>query len=320
MGTTVSITVVGDAPDTARQAISDARGELQRIGREWYPWAHDGELVRLNTALANGQTGSASPQLAQLLQRSQEYFHLSEGAFDPAVGGLVRLWGFDSADTDSRRLPTEKQLSAWVKSHPTLADIHIENGAVRSERRDVVLDLGAIGKGYAVDSAIELLQQRGIHNALVNAGGNLRALGHAPGNNNTQPWRIAIRDPRAVRALAWLELSGDESVSTSGDYERFIFVAGKRIHHLLDPFTGRSADHTIAVTVVGNDGTLVDAASTAIFVAGPNRWQSVAHAFKVDLIMRIDATGQVQVSRKLQSRLQRPSNETRETAWVTVDL
>jgi thiamine biosynthesis lipoprotein len=272
-------------------------------------------LVRLNAALAAGQANKTSPELALLLKRAQEYHQLSEGAFDPAVGGLVRLWGLDSATRDARPLPTENQLNAWRKSHPTLADIRVDADTISSVRRDVVLDLGAIGKGYAVDRAIKLLQQSGLRDAMVNAGGNLRVIG----NKNEHPWRVAIRDPRAVRTLAWLELSGDESVSTSGDYERFALVAGKRIHHLLDPRTGRPADHTIAVTVIASDATLADAASTALFIAGPAHWLQVAHAFGVDQVLRVDAAGQVQVTAKLHARLRMPSTESRRNEWAVVN-
>lgn len=313
MGTTVSITVIADV-EAGTQAVKDARTELQRIGREWYPWAREGELVRLNAALGAGQSITVSPELAQLLKRSQEYFRLSDGAFDPAIGGLVRLWGFNSADNTTHVLPTQKQLDLWKKSHPTLADIQVDGSNVQSARHDVTLDFGAIGKGYAVDRAVELLQARGIQHAMVNAGGNLRALG----NNETRAWRVAIRDPRAVRALAWLELN-NESVSTSGDYERFFLVGGQRVHHLLDPRTGSPAVHTIAVTVIANDATLADAASTALFVAGPDRWQSVARAMGVDQVLRVAADGHIQVTRKLQSRLQLPAAELRQTVWTTVD-
>jgi thiamine biosynthesis lipoprotein len=159
-----------------------------------------------------------------------------------------------------------------------------------------------------------MLQRYGIQNAIVNAGGNLRALG----NNNSRPWRVAIRDPRAVRALAWLELQ-DESVSTSGDYERFFLVGGKRVHHLLDPNTGHPADHTIAVTVIASDATLADAASTALFIAGPNQWRDVARSLGIDLVLRVDASGQVQVTAKLQARLQTPSTDSRRSVWTVVD-
>jgi thiamine biosynthesis lipoprotein len=121
-----------------------------------------------------------------------------------------------------------------------------------------------------------------------------------------------------VRALAWLEL-GDESVSTSGDYERFAIVSGKRIHHLLDPHTGRPAEHTIAVTVIAKDATLADAASTAVFIAGPERWRQVAHALGVGQVLRIDASGQVQVTAQLHARLQRASAASRRNEWTLVE-
>jgi thiamine biosynthesis lipoprotein len=314
MGTTVSITAYGDEPAATRSAIAEARKELERIGTEWYPWAQTGELVRVNAALAAGQPSDVSPELALLLTRAQEYCRLSEGAFDPAIGGLVRMWGFDSADRGERVIPTDKQLTAWRKSHPSLTDLRIDANTISGARRDVVLDLGAIGKGFAVDRAIDVLQKHGIKHGMVNAGGNLRAMG----TNNRLPWRVAIRDPRAVRALAWLELD-DESVSTSGDYERFAIVSGKRIHHLLDPRSGRPAEHTIAVTVIAKDATLADAASTAVFIAGPERWRQVARVLGVEQVLRIDASGQVQVTAKLHARLQRASWASRRNEWTLVE-
>jgi thiamine biosynthesis lipoprotein len=316
MGTTVSIDVGGDAPADAQPAADAAQEELKRIGREWYPWGDAGELVQLNQALASGARADVSPELVELLQRAALYSKKSEGTFDPAVGGLVRLWGFDSADRGTKPAPTRKQLDAWRRDRPTLNDLVIEGLSVSSARRDLVLDLGAIGKGFAVDRAIVLLQSRGIRHALVNAGGNIRALsdGHA------KPWRIAIRDPRAVRALAWLDLRGDEAVSTSGDYERVAFIGGRRVHHLLDPRTGNPAEHTVAVTVLAANATLADAASTAIFVAGPTRWPAIAKAMEVDQVLRIDADGTAQVTPKLRERLQFKSGETAQTRWQTTAL
>jgi len=310
MGTTVSIAIGGDAPKDAQQALDAAKDELKRIGREWYAWGLDGELVQVNKAIAAGNTSTVSPELAELLTRSATYFKSSEGAFDPAVGGLVRLWGFDAAQRSMKPAPTIKQLDGWQRDHPTFADVTVEGLRVSSRRRDLVLDLGAVGKGFAVDLAVAMLQARGIRHALVNAGGNLRAIS----DGAAKPWRIAIRDSRAVRAQAWLELRGDESVSTSGDYERFALVNGKRIHHLLDPRTGRDAEQTIAVTVVAADATLADAASTAIFVAGKERWRAVAQTLGVDQVLRIDANGSVEVTAKLGERLQFKSSEAPQTS------
>jgi thiamine biosynthesis lipoprotein len=309
MGTTVSITIGGRAPEDAQQAVDAAKDELKRVGREWYAWGQSGELVELNKSIAAGERSTVSSDLADLLTRSAAYFSRSDGAFDPAAGGLVRVWGFDAAERGTHSAPTDKQLSGWQRDHPTFADVTIEGLSVSSRRRDLIIDLGAIGKGFAVDRAIALLRARGVLHALVNAGGNLRAISDGSGN----PWRIAIRDPRGVRALAWLELRGDESVSTSGDYERFALVKGKRIHHLVDPRSGRVADHTVAVTVVALDATLADAASTAIFVAGKERWRVVAQNMGIDQVLRIDADGTIESTPRLGERLQFKSSEVPQT-------
>jgi FAD:protein FMN transferase len=224
------------------------------------------------------------------------------------------MWGFDAADHGGVA-PTSKQVAAWRNNHPTLAEVAIEGSTISSPRRDVIIDLGAIGKGYAVDRAIEILRAQGVHHVLVNAGGNLRALT----DPQFKPWRIAIRHPRAVAALAWLELHGDESVATSGDYERFAFVKGKRIHHLLDPRSGEVASRTAAVTAVAADAALADAASTALFVAGDD-WQTVARALNIRQALRVTADGRVQVSRLLRDRLSVKDAERQVPKWEIVEL
>jgi thiamine biosynthesis lipoprotein len=103
--------------------------------------------------------------------------------------------------------------------------------------------------------------------------------------------------------IARVDLGTDESVSTSGDYERTAMLNGKRAHHLLDPRTGEPALHTMSVTVIARDATLADAASTAVFIAGPDRWLQVAKALQVTGVVRIDATGRLQATRSLQPRL-----------------
>lgn len=300
LGTTTSITVIDSSSNRAQAATREAETAIKRLGVEWYPWRSDGELVRVNDALAKGQNLAISSELRDILQRSREFFQLSAGAFDPSLGLLVKLWGFDQAErSGDQSLPTESQLQAWRANHPTFTDIVLGNGNISSLRRDVVIDLGAIGKGYAVDRAIELLRRQGITRALVNAGGNLRAIGQ----NVEGPWQIAIHNPRGHGALYSVALHADESVSTSGDDQRFMIEGEHRWHHLLDPRSGLPAEHTIAVTVFAADATTADAASTAIFVAGPQDWRTVAQKLGVRSVLRIDASGRVQVTRELMPRL-----------------
>jgi len=309
MATMYSIVVADESPELPA-TLAAIEQDIQRLGREWYAWNKDGELARLNNALAAGQPFEASTELADVLQRSGTAHRSSDGAFDPAVGPMVEQWGFNDAERAAQS-PDAAKLRAWQASHATFADLRIDGRTVTSVRRDIKIDLGAIGKGYAVDRAVAELRRNGIRNALVNAGGNLRAIGRHP----QHPWRIAVRNPRAAGAVATIELQPDESVSTSGDYERAGTVNGKRAHHLLDPRTGEPALHTMAVTVFAPDATLADAASTALFVAGPARWLQMAKALRIPGAIRFDADGHVQATRSLKSRLH-VSERTLAVEWV----
>jgi len=309
MGTTISI-VVADASPGLPATLATIERDIQRSGREWYAWNQEGELAKLNTALAAGRTFEVSAELADLLQRARDVYRSSEGAFDPAVAPMVELWGFNDAERTAQS-PGAARMRMWQAGHATFADLRIDLRTVSSVRRDIMLDLGAIGKGYVVDRAVAELRRNGVHNALVNAGGNLRAVGRHP----QHPWRIAIRNPRADGAIATIELQSDESVSTSGDYERAGIVNGKRAHHLLDPRTGEPALHTAAVTVFAHDATLADAASTALFIAGADRWLQMAKTLQIQGAIRFDAGGHVQATRSLKSRLH-VSERTLAVEWV----
>lgn len=317
MGTTVSVAIATDDAQSAGAALGDTERLAQQYGREWYPWNSAGELAQLNDALARGAPAQISPPLLALLSRSRELFIESDGYFDPAVAPLVRLWGFDRSErAPNSPLPDERALNAWCKEHPTFADLQWRDTTVSSERSDLQLDLGAIGKGRIVDLAIELLRARGFHDAMVDAGGNLRAIGRA----GDRPWRIALRDPRGDGALGWLDLSGDESVSTSGDYERYAVVNGERIHHVLDPHTGRPATHTIAVTVLAPDATTADAASTALMAAGPEHWVQLARKMKLKYVLRVASDSTIEMSSGLRSRLRIPASLPREHSLKIIEL
>lgn len=144
----------------------------------------------------------------------------------------------------------------------------------------------------------------GIHNALINIGGNVMALGSKEGRK----WRVGIQHPRQPGPLATVLLDDGEAIGTSGDYQRFFEVDGKRYPHLLDPRSGYPASHTQAVTVLipagAQAGTLSDAASKPIFIAGPEAWRDMARRMGVGLVLRIDGEGRIQVSEALHKRLE----------------
>ena len=165
--------------------------------------------------------------------------------FNPAIGGLIALWGFH-ADTPQSRVPDAAAIAGWVKRQPRMGDLHIEHNAVWSDNPAVQLDLGGYAKGRALDDAVTILKQHGIQNALVNIGGNVIALGQ----HGDRPWRVGIQHPRKAGTLATLDLRDGEAIGTSGDYQRYFEVGGQRYCHLIDPRSGWPASGMQSVTIL----------------------------------------------------------------------
>ena len=302
MGTRVQLSLLALTPTEAAQLSAQLQQILLRQGIDWYPWTNDpsGELRQLNAALAAGKPFAISQPLRALLQRALQVYQLSDGYFDPAVAPLTAAWGF----TDVARhpsIPDPALLENWRQTRPTIADLHIGGEQVSSLHHDLQLDLGAIAKGYALQLALQELQRRGCTDAALNMGGQLGIMGAQIAQ---QLGPVAIRDPRAEAALATLQLAAGESISTSGDYERYALLGQQRIHHLFDPHTGLPVTHTEAVTVISMDATLADAASTALMAAGPDKWQRIARQLGVRDVLRVDASGAIEVTAALYARLQ----------------
>ena len=183
---------------------------------------------------------------------------------------------------------------------PSAGDVTVEDGYLISRNPAVQYDLGAFAKGYAIDRGIELLQSQGIAHAIINAGGDLRAIGR----HGDRPWRIGIRHPRQAGVLASVELSADESIFTSGDYERYFEASGRRYHHILNPQTGEPTEGVLSVTVIGPDATLTDGLSTAVFVMGARRGLALIDATDGYEAIVVEADGRLSFS----SGLTAPSN------------
>lgn len=298
MGTLVQISVYGMAPDRAASAIDHSEAWVQRFGRD--AWAFgDGELARLNAALARGECAVVSDDSAQLIKKAREFRVASAGDFDPAVGALVALWGFDRAPRDPARPFPEASAIAALLPLPSMDAVHVSADGTVCGPRGLVIDLGGIGKGYAVDHIVDDLARQGVATALVNAGGNLKTLGQLP----RRGWRIGIRDPYRNGVMGTLSLDAGEAVSTSGDYERMFEYAGQRYHHLLDPRTGYPVRGLHAVTVVAPDAARADSASTALFVAGPEGWRQVAARMGITRVLVVREDGTVEMTSAMAGRV-----------------
>jgi thiamine biosynthesis lipoprotein len=297
MGTWVDVQF--DAPDGLDRTglLADIESALRDFERDYYAWG-DGELANLNAALAESRPMALSDGLAALLRKARSIADRSEGCFEPGVGSLVELWGFHSTLAEPA-IPSDRDIADWLQSGGRIDDIEIGPDRLATSGAAVTLDLGGIAKGEAVDRILAMLAAAGVHNALVNAGGDLRVAGR----RRDRSWRVGIRSPRVDGLLGWVELHDGEAAFTSGDYERFFDTPDGRMHHILDPRTGRPAMHTQAVTVIAAEGSTADAAATAIFVAGPERWREVAARLEVRLVLRVDDSGSIEMTDAMRERV-----------------
>lgn len=299
-GTLVEVSVQGLPEAQARQAVDQVLQEFDRMHRELHAW-EAGPLDSLNAAIARGESASVPAEVASLLADAARFSARADHLFNPAIGNLIRLWGFQS-DTFESRLPPAAEVARWVAAQPRMTDLVSADGRISSHNPAVRLDLGGYAKGYALDRAATLLRARGVNNALVNIGGNILALGR----HGDRPWRVGIQHPRQNGAIATLDLADGEAIGTSGDYQRYFEYAGKRYCHLIDPRTGWPAQGVQAVTVLARGkeaGVLSDVASKPLFISGPTGWRAMATRMGVTDALLVDAAGRVQVTAGLAGRL-----------------
>lgn len=297
MGTWVDVVIATRGASSDAAAIAALESMLRAFETDYYAWA-DGELGRINESLRQGRPASATPEMARLLDESRTIAAKSGGRFDPAVGGLVELWGFHSSLASAAE-PGADAIGQWLLDRPSILQLRLDDGSVSSPNTRVKLDLGGIAKGEIVDRMLTELARRGYTDVLVNAGGDMRVAGM----RGERSWRVGIQSPRAKGILGTLSLASGEAVFTSGDYERFFETQGQRMHHILDPTLGMPANHTQAVTVIATEGALADAAATAIFVAGPGSWREVATALGVEAVLRVDASGTIEMTDAMRNRI-----------------
>lgn len=297
LGTLVEVSVA-EPPAHAAEALAELEALLLAEERRWQAFG-EGELARLNERLAAGETVAVPAELREGILLAAELSRRSQGLFNPAIGRLVMLWGFHDSEAMVTSPPAAAEIDALLPP-PGMDALVFGADGMQSRDPRLWLDMGAFAKGLALRKAAALLQERGLGNAIINASGDMVILGRA----RDRDWRIGIRHPREPGVFAALTSAGNESVFTSGDYERFFEYEGRRFHHLLDPRTGHPADNAASVTVITEDAALADAASTALFVAGRGRWAEVARDLGVRFVMLATANGAVEMTPEMAERVE----------------
>jgi thiamine biosynthesis lipoprotein len=266
MGTTATVRACGSSPTELRQATAAALDEVDRVDRLLSHYRRDSPLSRLNREAASGPL-AVEPELFDLLDVCLRWSRDSDGAFDVTVGPLMKAWGFFR---DDGRLPAGRQIQAAlaVVGHQHVV-LDGEHGTVRFDRPGVELDLGGIGKGYAVDRVVELLRRRGVVSALVNLGGSsVYGLGAPPG---AEAWEVGIEDPTDPGRKAESVALRDRALSVSGGYARSFEKDGVSYSHIMDPRTGRPVEGVLSVAVLSERATDGDALDNVLFVQGLER-------------------------------------------------
>lgn len=301
-GTLVEITVRGVPKAEAEAAFAELAEGFRRMHTDWHAWKPGGELMRVNAACETGEPVRVSPFTLPLIADAKRYYALSDGLFNAAVGRIVGAWGFHADEPEQGRIPPFDEIRALAARHPSMDDVAIAGDRVTCANPAVGLDFGGFAKGAAVDWALATLGTRGIPNAVVSAGGNVGT----SGSHGDRPWRIGIRDPKSWGVIASVEATGGESVYTSGNYERFREHEGVRYSHIIDPRTGWPVAHVVSTTVIAGNGSLADAASTALTVAGVEDWPRIAKRMGVDQVLMLDDAGHLYATPKMAARLAFP--------------
>ncbi|MGB7814742.1 MAG: FAD:protein FMN transferase [Methylotenera sp.] len=301
-GTLVDITIYGESEAKAQMLSNKIIRSFQSLHNRLHAW-HPSELKTLNQAFSQGKTPVAiQPDVAAMITDATKLSIQSKGAFNPAIGGLIEAWGFHHDEFKPVKVD-ENKIRNLVQSNPKMSDIIIQNGKVFSNNPSVQVDLGGYAKGYALDMALAYLQKQGVKNALINIGGNIIALG----KHGDNPWRVGIQHPRKPNAIATLNLNSGWAIGTSGDYQRYFELDGKRYCHVIDPATGYPVQGVESVTVLipsqSNAGTLSDVASKPIFIAKPEAHAETAKTMGVENFLVIESADKILVSKAMSKRI-----------------
>lgn len=289
----------------AERVLDDAVNEMSRLESILSAHISGSDVSRIN---ASGQAPvQVSKETIEVLERAFLVYSRTNGAFDVTVGAVLRAWGFG---TVNQAVPTQEAL-AQAMSGVGFFNVEFDqkNRTVRLKHPDTRLDLGGVAKGYIVDKAIELIKARGIRYAIVDAGGDVRVTGGRPGQyiwEKPRAVRVGVQDPFFPEGIFAVVETYEESVLTSGDYERFFVQDGVRYTHIIDPRTGYPVRGLTSVTIVTREAALADGIATAVMVMGKeegikliNSWDGVEGMLITEDEEVIMSTGMSQITNVL---------------------
>jgi len=299
MGTEIALTAWTSDDSRTEAAFAAVFGEFDRLDAMMSVWTDGSDIVRLNEA-AGGHPVPVSTETREVLRVARQVSEWTDGRFDVTFAALSGLWKFDNQDKDDR-IPDRREIE---KRLPLInyRDVEVDDreGTAFLKRKGMRVNLGGIGKGYAVDRSVDILRRSGVRDFMIQAGGDM----YVGGTRGDRPWRLGIRDPRgpADRSFAMLDLT-DGTFSTSGDYERFFMKDGRRYHHILDLSVGEPARGCRSVTLVTERAVIADALAKGVFILGPDAGMALIERTPGVQGVIVSAKNEVLISSGLRGKL-----------------
>jgi FAD:protein FMN transferase len=299
MGTEVGLTAWTADDARAEAAFTAVFGEFDRLDAVMSVWKDGSDVLRLNAA-AGDHAVPVGADTREVLRVARQVSEQTEGRFDVTFGVLSGLWKFDNQDKDDS-VPDRREV---LKRLPLInyRDVEVDDraGTAYLRRKGMRVNLGGIGKGYAVDRSVAILRDSGLRDFMIQAGGDM----YVAGRRGDRPWRLGIRDPRgpADKSFAMLDLT-DGTFSTSGDYERFFIKDGRRYHHILDLSVGEPARDCRSVTLVAERAVIADALAKGVFILGPDAGMALIERTPGVQGVIVSARNEVLISSGLRGRL-----------------
>jgi thiamine biosynthesis lipoprotein len=298
MGTAVQLSAWTTDEAAAVAAFNHVFNEFDRLDALMSVWKQGSDVLRINAA-AGKSAVAVSPEVRDVLRASQQVSEWTAGKFDVTYAALSGLWKFDQNIDGS--VPDRSKIAPRLPLIDYRAvQIDDRAGTASLARAGMQVNLGGIGKGYAMDRAVTIMRGAGLSDFMIQAGGDM----FVAGRHGDRPWRVGIQDPRGApdTSFAAIELT-DAAFSTSGDYERYFMRDGRRYHHILDPDTGEPAQRARSVTIMARTSTIADALSTGVFVLGGEQGMALIEKLPDVEGVMVTSDNQVQVSSGLKGRL-----------------
>ena len=297
MGNQFELTVVHENDTWAEERIDEAIGEIKRIEALLTTFSEESQTAKINAA-AGIQPVRVEKEVFELIHRSLKISSLTQGAFDITYGSIdKRFWNFDVNMTALPDKKTAKQSVRLINWRNVLLDE--KECTVFLKEKGMRIGFGGIGKGYAADKAKQLLQKKGVQHGVVNASGDLTTWGVQP---NGKPWTVGIASPHHQRLpFSYLDVS-NMAVATSGNYEKYAIIDGKRYSHTIDPKTGFPVSGIKSVTIICTSPELADALATPVMVMGRNAGLNLINQMKNIACIIIDDNDRLHTSNNIKIR------------------